>query len=394
MRMFLAVATAAAALAAHPFAAPANAQEAVKIGLITTLSGPNSNTGIDIRDGFALAIEHMGGRMGGRPVQVVEADDQLRPEVGTQLAERMIERDRVDFLTGTVFSNVALAIAPAAARNQTFYISPNAGPSALAGAQCNPWFFNVAWQNDNNHEAMGQHMTDAGVRRAYIMAPNYPAGTDALSGFKRFYKGEIVGEVYTPLQQLDFAAELAAVRAANPDGVFIFYPGGLGINYLKQYEQAGLLGRIPVFASLFSFDQDILSGISDAYVGTKNTAHWSPDMANPVNEKFVRDFTAKFNRIPSFYAAQSYDAANLIAAAANATQGNLRNKDAVRAALRKAEFQPTRGAFRFNNNHFPVQDYFLREVVKDAQGRMTNRVGGIVFRQHADAYAAQCRMTW
>ncbi|HZH26910.1 MAG TPA: ABC transporter substrate-binding protein [Azospirillaceae bacterium] len=389
-RIVLALA-AVAAVGASAWA-PARAQDAVRIAMISTLSGPNAGLGVDIRDGFALAVEHLGGRMGGRPVQILEGDDQLRPEVGVQLTERMIEREKVDFVTGTVFSNVALAMMPTIARNRVFYVSPNAGPSALAGQQCSPWFFNVAWQNDNNHEAMGQHMTNAGIRRAYIMAPNYPAGTDALAGFKRYFKGEIVGEVYTPLNQLDYAAELAQLRAANPDGVYVFYPGGLGINFVKQYEQAGLAGRVPLFGSAFTFDQDVLQALSESVVGTKNTAQWSPDLDNPQNKRFVEAFVAKYNRIPSLYASQGYDAALLIDSAVKATGGDLRNKDAVRAALRKADFPSVRGGFRFNTNHYPVQTYYLREIYKDGQGRLTNRVVSPVFQDHADAYVGQCQM--
>lgn len=379
---------AAAALAAAPVA---QAQE-LKIGMITTLSGPGSGLGIDIRDGFMLGMEHLGGQLGGVPTTVVEGDDAREPDTANQLAERMIERDEVDMITGIVWSNLALAIMPRLARSEVFFISPNAGPSILAGRQCNPYFFNVAWQNDNNHEAMGKHVADAGYETAFILAPNYPAGQDALAGFKRFYDGEVVSEVYTQLGQQDYAAEIAQIQSAEPDAVYFFLPGGMGINFIKQYDQAGLKDQIPMFGPAFSFGQDILPAVGDSALGVMNTAQWSPDLDNPVNERFVADFQEAYGRIPSLYASQGYDAALLIDSAVKAVGGDLSDDQALIEALRAADFDSVRGDFEFNTNHFPIQDYYLREVVKLDDGTLTNRLVSTVFEDHADAYAAECEM--
>jgi branched-chain amino acid transport system substrate-binding protein len=372
---------------------PALAQSGeVRIGMITTLSGPGSGLGIDVRDAFALALKDLGGSLGGLKATVIEADDQQKPDVAKQLADRMVERDKVDVVTGIIWSNLALALMPSLERAEVFFLSPNAGPSQLAGKQCNPFFFGVAYQNDGQHEAMGQHMQSQGIKRAYLMAPNYPAGKDALTGVKRFFKGEVVGEVYTTVGQPDYAAELAQLRAAAPDGVYIFYPGGMGINFVKQYEQAGLKGKVPLFGPGFSFSEDSLPAIGDAALGVMNTAQWSGDLDNPQNRKFVQGFEAAYNRLPSVYAAQAYDVALLLDSAIRKTGGSLTDKNALRAALQAADFKSIRGDFKFNNNHYPIQDYYLREVVKDDKGRLTNVIRGTVFNDHADPYAAECRM--
>lgn len=377
----------ALALLATPVAA-----DTLKIGMITTLSGPGAGLGIDIRDGFALAVEHAGGKLGGQDTQVIEADDQQKPDVAVGLANRMVERDRVQVVTGVVWSNLALAMLPTLAGGQTFFISPNAGPSQLAGAQCNPYFFNAAYQNDQIHEAVGKHVQDEGFKKVYLMAPNYPAGKDGLAGFKRYYKGAVAGEVYTQVGQLDYAAELAQLKAAAPDAVYVFYPGGMGINFIKQYEQAGLKGAVPLFGPGFSFDQDILSAVGESALGVKNSAQWSPDLDNAANKTFVADFKAKYGRIPSMYAAQGYDTALLIDTAVKAVGGNLKDKDKLRAALASAKLQSLRGEVAFNTNHYPIHNIYLREVVKGADGAVTNKTVATVFTNHADAYVKDCPM--
>ena len=364
--------------------------EDLRIGMITTLSGPGSGLGIDIRDGFMLAVNQLDGQLGGIPTEVIEADDQRKPDVAVQLADRMVERDEVQIVTGIVWSNLALAIMPTLARSEVFFISPNAGPSALAGAQCNDYFFNVAWQNDNNHEAMGQFVQNEGFANAFILAPNYPAGHDALAGFQRFFEGEIVDEVYTQLGQLDYAAELAQIRAAAPEAVFFFLPGGMGINFIKQYEQAGLKDEIPLFGPAFSFSQDILAAVGSAALDVHNTAQWSPDLDNPVNQQFVADFQEAYGRIPSLYASQGYDAAMLIDSAVRAVDGDLEDNAAFVAALQAADFESVRGAFRFNTNHFPIQDFHVRQVIENADGVLTNQLVETIFTDHGDAYAADC----
>ncbi|MCA8906793.1 MAG: ABC transporter substrate-binding protein, partial [Rhodospirillaceae bacterium] len=367
---------AAAAVTAAALLAPtvADAADEVRIGMVTTLSGPGSGLGIDIRDGFMLAITQRDGTLGGLPVEVVEGDDTREPDVARTLVQRMIERDRVDIITGIVWSNLALAVMPTIARNEVFFISANAGPSALAGEQCNPWFFNVAYQNDNNHEAMGQAMSDMGYATAVILAPNYPAGQDSLTGFQRYYNGEVLEEIYTQLGQLDYAAEIARIRDAAPEAVFFFYPGGMGINFIQQYVQAGLADTIPFFGPAFSFDQTILAAVGDAALGRSNTAQWSPDLDNPANAEFVADFIAAYGRIPSLYAAQGYDAALLIDSAVAAVDGAVEDRDAFRTALEAAEFDSVRGEFRFNTNHYPIQNFYLREVVRNDDGELTNRI--------------------
>jgi len=378
-------------LAGALLTAPAGAAEPVKIGMITTLSGGGSALGIDIRDGFALAIGQEGDSLGGVPVELIAEDDGRKPEKATEIANRMVERDKIGIMTGIVWSNLAIAVVPKVTEKGVFYISPNAGPSKLAGAGCSPNYFNVAWQNDNLHEAMGQYVTEKGFKNVYILAPNYPAGKDALTGFKRFYKGDLAGEVYTKLGQTDYAAEIAALRGAKPDAVFFFLPGGMGISFLKQYAQAGLTDKVPVFGPAFSFDQTILGAVGDAALGVINSSQWNKDIDNPANAAFVADFQKAYGRLPSLYASQGYDAARLIGSALKAVGGDVSNADGFRTALKKADFASVRGKFRFGPNNHPVQDIYVRQVVKEGDV-LTNKIIATAFTDHADAYAAECKM--
>ncbi len=364
----------------------------VKVGFLSTLSGPAAGLGTDIRDGFQLAMKHLGGKLGGLPAEVIIADDQQNPHVALQTTERFLKRDKVDFMTGIVFSNILLTVAKPIFDNQTFYISSNAGPSQLAGAGCNPFFFNVSWQNDNVAEAMGKWATDQGYKNVIGVAPNYPAGKDAINGFKRFFKGNMADEIYTKLGQLDYAAELAQLRAAKPDAVFFFLPGGMGINFIKQFVAAGLSKEMRLITSGFAADEDVIPAVGEPLLGTFNSSHWAHDLDNAANRRFVADFEKEYKRLPSLYASQGYDAAMLIDSAVRQVKGNLSDKTALRKALAAAKFDSVRGKFRFNTNQFPIQDYYLRVVHKDSQGRITNRLMGKIFTDHADAYVGECRM--
>lgn len=373
-------------------ASSALAADGIKVGMMTTLSGPGAGLGIDIRDGFNLALKHLGGKLGGLDADVIIADDAQNPETAKQITERFIKRDKVDIATGVVFSNIMLAVGPAFFGAETFYISANAGPSQYAGAECNPYFFNVAWQNDNLHEAMGKHVADKGYKKVALVAPNYPAGKDAMAGFKRFYQGAVAEEVYTKLGQLDYAAEIAQVRASGADALYIFLPGGMGINFIKQYSQSGMIKKTPLFAPGFSGDEDVVKAVGPAMEGAFNTSHWYREMDNTVNKRFVADFQQDFNRLPTLYASQGYDAALLIDAAVKATGGKLDDKAALRKALETVKAPTTRGEYRFGNNHYPIQSYYLREVVKNSDGAVSNKFAGMVMENHADAYAKDCKM--
>lgn len=357
--------------------------EGVKVGMITTLSGGGAGLGIDVRDGFMLAIK----QSGRDDIEVVIEDDQRKPDIAVQLADKMIQSEKVDVLTGIIWSNLAMAVVPGAVAQGKFYLSPNAGPSALAGKGCNKNYFNVAWQNDNLHEAAGAYATEAGYKNAFILAPNYPAGQDALTGFKRFFKGDLAGEVYTKLGQTDYAAEIAQIRASGADTVFFFLPGGMGISFLKQYADSGV--GLPVVGPAFSFDQGILQAVGDAALGVKNTSQWSKDLDNPANKAFVESFQAEYGRLPSLYASQGFDTANLLISAV--AKADVKDADAFRAALEAADFASTRGAFKFGPNHHPVQDIYVREVIKEGDV-YTNKIVATGLKNHADAYAAECKM--
>jgi branched-chain amino acid transport system substrate-binding protein len=383
----------AAALALSTLAlAPAYAADKVTVGFVSTLSGPSAALGIDIRDAFMLAIKLNGGKLGGVPAEVLIGDDQFKPDVGRQLAEKYVKLDKVDFLTGFVFSNIMLASVPVAFENKVVYVSPNAAPSPLAGKQCNPWFFAASWPNDAYHEAAGQYATTQGFKAVYMLAPNYQAGKDSLAGFKRFYKGKVVGEVYTQLGQLDYSAELAQVRAAKPQAVYIFLPGGMGINFIKQFVAAGLSRDIQLITPGFSSDQDIIRAVGDPMLGIHDAAHWAIDLDNAANRKFVAEFEREYKRLPTVYASQGYDTALLIDSAVRELKGRIEDREALRRALKAAKFQSVRGAFKFNRNQYPIQNYYLRVVARDAQGRLVNKTAGTIFRDRGDAYVDECPM--
>ncbi len=374
-----------AVLASCALAVPAIAvaDGKVKVGMITTLSGGGAGLGIDVRDGFMLAIE----QSGNKDIEVIIEDDQRKPDIAVQLADKMIQSEKVDVMTGIIWSNLAMAVVPSATAQGKFYLSPNAGPSALAGKGCLPNYFNVAWQNDNLHEAAGAYATDEGYGKSFILAPNYPAGKDALKGYKRFYKGEVAGELYTKLGQTDYAAEIAQIRASGADSVFFFLPGGMGISFLKQYSGSGI--DLPVVGPAFSFDQGILQAVGEAALGIKNTSQWNKDIDNPTNTAFVESFQAEYGRLPSLYASQGFDTANLLLSAM--AKADVGDADAFRAALKLADFDSTRGDFMFGNNHHPVQDIYVREVIKEGD-IYTNKIIATGLTDHADAYAADCSM--
>ncbi len=368
---------ASAAIALHASAAFAD----LKVGMITTLSGGGASLGLDVRDGFMLAIE----QSGRDDIEVVIEDDQRKPDVAVQLSDKMIQSERVDVMTGIIWSNLAMAVVPAAVHQDVIYLSPNAGPSALAGKGCHANYFNIAWQNDNLHEGAGAYANTAGYGNSFVLSPNYPAGKDAITGYKRYFEGDVSGEIYTKLGQTDYAAEIAQIRASDADSVFFFLPGGMGISFLKQYADSGL--DLPVIGPAFSFDQGILQAVGDAALGVVNTSQWNKDLGNPTNVAFVESFQEAFGRLPSLYASQGFDTANLLISALE--KAPVSDADAFRAALKAAEFDSTRGKFAFGSNNHPVQTIYAREVVKEGDV-FTNKTLGVALENHADFYAADC----
>jgi branched-chain amino acid transport system substrate-binding protein len=368
---------------------PAQAQEKVRIGLMLTLSGPPAALGQQARNGFEMALKDLGGKLGGREAELVVVDDELKPDVAVTKAKALIDRDKVDFVVGPTFSNVLGAIAKPVTDAKVFLISPNAGPSPLAGRGCSPFFFATSYQNDQVHQVSGKVAQEKGYKKLYLVAPNYQAGKDAITGAKRDYKGEIVEESYVPLNTLDFQSELAKIASMKPDAVFAFLPGGMGVNFIKQYKQAGLAGRIPVLSS-FTVDESTLPAQGEAALGMMSGSNWAPDLDTPQNKKFVAAYVAQHNAVPASYAFQAYDAALLIDGALKATGGKTDDKDALRAALMKADFTSLRGPFKFSRNGFPVQDFYLTKVGKRADGKLETQIVEKVFKDYPDTYLPEC----
>jgi branched-chain amino acid transport system substrate-binding protein len=375
-------------------AGQATAQQKVKIGFITTLSGPAGAIGEHMKNSVELALDHLGRKVGGLDVEVIYGDDQFKPDVGKQVADEMVKKHQVHFVSGIIWSNVMLAVAPSVTEAGTFMIGTNAGPHELAGKMCNELFFTTSWQNDQTPEAMGKYMQDQGINDVYIMAPNYAAGRDMLTGFKRYFKGRIVDEVYTKMGQSDYQAELSQLRAKKPKVVFVFYPGGMGISFLRQYSEAGLRGQFPLY-SVYTVDEISIPAVKHAALGQYETRYWSPDLKNPANQKYVADFRKKYGKYPVFYGAQSYDGIMLIDSGVRAVKGNLSDKKGMITAFRKANFASTRGKFAFNTNHFPIQNFYLLKAVAGPAGQdPVMEIQKTVFTNHKDSYSKECKMKW
>ena len=374
-------------------ATTALAQQPVKIGLITTLSGPGGYLGADVRDAIQLAIEMEGGKLGGVPVQLVVEDDGFKPGQGKQIADRMMKTDGIRLFTGIIFSNIAGATVPDILDGGGIYVSPNAGPSNFAGKECHKNYYVVSWQNDTLHESAGQNANNLGYKKVFILAPNYQAGKDAIAGFKRFYKGEIAGELYTRLDQTDYAPEMAQIRAAKPDAVYHFHPGGLGIAFTRQYQQAGLLGTIPMVVAAPSLDANIVKAVGDAAVGINGTAHWNTDFDNPANKKFMEAWAKKYgpDRLPTYYAGQGYDTALAIGAALKGSGGDVKDTEKFRKAMVKADFQAVRGNFKFGPNQHPIQDWYATKVEKDKDGKIVIKTGAKIMSDQGDVFAKDCK---
>ncbi len=391
MRKLLVAAAAALALGAGPAMAQS---KSVKIGFVSTFSGPTAVIGNDMRNSFELALDHLGRKMGGLPVEVIYEDDAQKPEVGRQKSEKLVQSDKVDFVVGYIWSNVLLASLKPVLDSGTFLISANAGPSQIAGDLCSPSFFSTSWQNDQTPQAVGEYMNQKDVKSVYLIGPNYAAGKDMLAGVAATFKGKVIGEDLTKWpDQLDFSAELTKVRNAKPDAVFVFYPGAAGVQFLTQYTQAGLKGQIPLYTA-FTIDAITLKLQKELALGVPGAQHWVNDLPNEANKKYVADFRKKFGNYPTFYGAQSYDAANFINSAVVAVKGDLTQKDGMRAEMRKANYASVRGPYKYGNNHFPIQNFYLQDVVKDAEGNLTLKTVATIVKDSQDKHHDKCPMKW
>src|SRR5690625_748423 len=378
------------AAALMPVAAVANT---VKIGIANDISGPFAAIGAEARDGFNLAIEHLDGKLGGQPAEFIQTDMGGNPDQARQLVNRYLKREKIDFFTGPIGSNVALAVGPALFKAKVPYLSNNPGPSQYAGKECNRFWFGTSYQNDVFHESAGKAAAQRDFTNVLIMAPDYPAGVDALNGFKRGYGEEVSQEIYTSLGQIDYAAELAQIRAAKPDAVYIFLPAAMGINFIKQFEGAGLSEDITLIGPGFSADEDVIMAVGEPMVGMYNTSQWAHDLDVDKNREFVDAFRKEYDgRYPSVYAAQAYDVIMAIDAAVRQTGGDVADRDAVVDVLKKADFDSVRGEFRYGSNHYPIQSYYVRVIDKDDDGRITNRLVGQVFDDYQDVYVGDCKM--
>ena len=390
-KTLLAAGVAASAVLAFA-AAPALTQgKTVKIGFISTFGGPVAAIGNDMRNSFELGLDHLGRKLGGLPVEVIYEDDGFKPEVGVQKTQKLIESDKVDFIVGYIWSNVLLGSLKPIVDSKTFTIVTNAGPSQLAGELCSPYVFSTSWNNDQTPQAVGLYMNQKGVKTAFLIGPNYAAGKDMLAGVASTFKGQVIGQELTQWPgQLDFSAELSKARAAKPDAIFAFYPGGAGIQFITQYAQSGLKGQIPLYTA-FTIDELSLPRLKDLAVGIPGAQEWVNDLPNDANKKYVADYKAKYKSSPSFYGAQTYDAAALLNSIVTGVKGDLSNKDAMRKEAEKANFKSVRGNFKFGKNHIPIQNFYLQDAVKVGDDYMLKTVATIV-ENDVDKHASKCPM--
>jgi branched-chain amino acid transport system substrate-binding protein len=327
-------------------ASPAFAGDTIKIGFVSTFSGPTAVIGNDMRNSFELALDHLGRKMGGKTVEVIYEDDQQKPDVGKQKTEKLVQSDHVDFIVGYIWSNVLLASLKTAVDSQTFLISANAGPSQLAGELCSPYVFSTSWQNDQTPQAVGDYMNQKGVKSVFLIGPNYAAGKDML----------------------------------------------VGVQFLNQYTQAGLKQQIPLYTA-FTIDELSLPLQKDNALGVPGAQEWVNDLPNEQNKRFVQDYRKKYPGLrPSFYGAQSYDAAQLINSAVVAVNGDTSKKDAMKAAMEKADFKSVRGSYRYGNNHIPIQNFYLQDVVKDADGSLALKTVATIVKDDQDRFHDKCPM--
>jgi branched-chain amino acid transport system substrate-binding protein len=388
MKKALLAACASLALAASPAAAQ---QKTIKIGFISTFSGPGAAIGNDMRNSFELGLDHVGRKLGGLPVEVIYEDDAFKPDLGVQKTQKLIESDKVDFLVGYIWSNVLVASLKPIVDSKTFTVVTNAGASQLAGELCSPYVFSTSWQNDQTPAAIGLYMNQKGVKTALLIGPNYIAGKDMINGVKTTFKGQILGEEYTRWpDQLDFSAELSKARAAKPDAIFAFYPGGAGVQFVTQYAQSGLKGQIPLYTA-FTIDDLSLPRLKDLAIGVPGAQQWVNDLPNEANKKFVADYTAKYKTSPSFYGAQTYDAVALLDDAVTSVKGDLGKKEEMRREVEKANFTSVRGEFKFGNNHIPIQNFYLQDAVKDGDAYRLKTVATIV-EMDQDRFHDKCPM--
>jgi len=386
----LAAGLAAASLA---FAPLASAQQKIKIGFITTLSGPAGIIGKHMKDSVELAMDHLGNKMGGVPVEVIFGDDQFKPDVGVQVTEEMLKKHQVDIMSGIIWSHVMMAVVPVVTGAGKVMVGTNAGASPLAGKACHPQYFSTSWNNDQTPEAMGKYMQEQGINDVYVLAPNYQAGKDMVAGFKRYFKGRIVEEIFTTPGQQDYQAEITQLRSKAPKAAFVFYPGGMGVQFVRQYFQAGLRDRIPLY-SVFTVDETTLPALKESAVGQWEAKFWSPDLNVPASKRYVADFRKKYGYTPAFYGAQSYDGMMLIDSAVRMNKGSLADTKAVVAAMRKAEYDSIRGPFKWNVNQHPIQDFYLLRAEKGGPDGVQMKIQKKVFDDHKDSYYQDCKMAW
>jgi branched-chain amino acid transport system substrate-binding protein len=363
-RSLVATAVALAALAL-PFAAHTQTAPKLKVGLMLPYTGTFAALGTAIENGFRLQVAEQGGKLGGREVEFFKVDDESDPSKATDNVNKLIKRDNVDVLIGTVHSGVAMAMARVAKESGTLLIVPNAGADAVTGAMCAPNIFRSSFSNWQPGYAMGEVMAKKGHKKVVTITWKYAAGDESVKGFKEAFEkggGAVVKELSLPFPNVEFQALLTEIAAAKPDAVYTFFAGGGAVKFVKDYAGAGLKKTIPLYGAGFLTD-GTLEAQGEAAQGLFTTLHYADSLAVPRDASFRLAYAKAYKLQPDVYAVQGYDAAQMLVAGLAAVKGDMSKKAELAAAIEKAKIDSPRGAFTLSKAHNPVQDLYLRQVV-------------------------------
>jgi len=390
-RDFLKTAAAGTALAAANGIFPSFAigqQAKLRVGLMLPYTGTYAQLGVAITNGFKLAVGEKGGKLAGREIEYFTVDDESDPAKAPENINRLIQRDKVDLVVGTVHSGVLLGMVKVARETGTLLICPNAGADEATGPLCSPNIFRTSFSNWQTTYPLGQVFKNKGHKTAVFITWKYAAGQQMLEGFREGFEklgGKLVKELFLPFPQVEFQPLLTEIASIKPDAVASFFAGGGAAKFLKDYAAAGLKGKIPLYGSGFLTD-GVLDAVGDAAEGVETTLHYGDGIDLPRNRQFRLDYAKTYKLQPDVYAVQGFDAGQLLAAAVEAVKGDIGNKQGMIKAMESTKIDSPRGAWTMSKAHNPVQDYYLRKVVGKE-----NRVMGVAHKALADP-ARGCKM--
>ena len=374
-------------------ASSADAQE-LRIGFMATQTGGAAAIGQHAVNGWKIGLEHEGwtkdgDKLGGVPTRMFYADDQLKPDVALKEIERLVTQERIHIGAGFMWTNIMLAVRTPLIDNKRIILSTVAGPSTMAGKECTPYFVSTSWTGEQTAQAGGDLLNADGVKSLYIMVPNYQGGKDIVAGVTSTYKGKVVGQSLFKMGESDFQADISKLRAEKPEAVFYFGPGAMSVAFMRQWAASGAGKDIKLYTH-FAVDSITLPVVGESALGTFHVSSWAKDSPNAVNQKFIKDYLAKFGHMPSVFAQQAYDGPRLLAAALTKSGGKFEDPIAFMKVLRHTPYPSARGYFPYNVNGLPIVDFYKREVVRGADGKPQIVTRATVVKASKDPYWQEC----